>query len=248
MSSLREELTAYMIRKYGASPEYLWLRYPDYAVFRHEDNKKWFGIIMGLKRSTLGLTGEGCVDVLNVKLRDPLLADLLMERPGFLPAYHMSRRNWISILLDGSVPIEDIEKLLRESFLATASNAKKQKLRPPKEWLVPANPKYYDIEHAFDGRDEIDWKQGAGIIKGDTVFMYVAAPVKAILYKCTVTETDIPFRFEDGSLRINALMRIKLRKRYAPNRFTFETLVRDYGVNTVRGPRGVPKRLSDDLK
>ena len=44
----------------------------------------------------------------------------------------------------------------------------------------------------FDASDEIDWKQGAGIIKGDTVYMYVGAPVSAILYKCKVTEVDIP--------------------------------------------------------
>ena len=27
---------------------------------------------------------------------------------------------------------------------------KKEKVRPPKEWVIPANPKYYDIEHAFE--------------------------------------------------------------------------------------------------
>ncbi len=39
---------------------------------------------------------------------------------------------------------------------------RKQKLRPAKEWIIPANPKYYDIEHAFDDTDEINWKQRNG--------------------------------------------------------------------------------------
>ena len=39
--------------QYKAEPEYLWRRYPDYAVFRHEDNQKWFGIIMDIPRSKL---------------------------------------------------------------------------------------------------------------------------------------------------------------------------------------------------
>ena len=56
----------------------------------------------------------------------------------------------------------------------------------PKEWIIPSNPKYFDIVHAFDHVDEINWKQGAGIKKGDTVFMYVGAPVSAVLYKCRV--------------------------------------------------------------
>ena len=148
---------------------------------------------MDLKRKNLGLDGDEIVDVLNVKISDPLLADLLIQQPGYFRGYHISRGNWISILLDGTVPFDDICKWLDESYMATASKEKKQKLRPPKEWIVPANPKYYDIEEAFSRSDEIDWKQGAGIKKGDTVFMYVAAPVSAILYKCKVTETNMVF-------------------------------------------------------
>lgn len=99
----------------------------------------------------------------------------------------MNKQHWITVLLDGSVPEERIYDLLEMSFMATASKQKKQGIRPPKEWIIPANPKYYDIVHAFDDTDEIDWKQGAGIKAGDTVFMYVASPVSAILYKCKVT-------------------------------------------------------------
>ena len=132
--------------------------------------------------------------------------------------------------------------------MTTASKRKNQKLCPPKEWIIPANPKYYDIEGAFEKNREIDWKQGAGIKKGDTVFMYVAAPVSAILYKCKVTETDIPFRYDDGNVRMKALMKIKLQKRYKPTRFTFEKLREEYGIFAVRGPRAVPHSLSEALK
>ena len=138
--------------------------------------------------------------------------------------------------------------LLDMSFLATASAKKKETIRPPKEWIIPANPKYYDIEHAFDDADEIDWKQGAGIKKGDTVFLYVAAPVSAILYQCKVTETDIPWQYADRNLTITALMKIRLQKRFAPDRFPFETLKEEYGIYAVRGPRGIPNSLSAALK
>ena len=125
---------------------------------------------------------------------------------------------------------------------------KKQILRLPKEWIVPANPKYYDIEAAFEDSDEIDWKQGAGIKEGDTVFVYVAAPVSAILYKCAVTKTDIPFPYDDGKVRMKALMKIKLQKRYPRDRFTFAVLGSEYGIFAVRGPRGIPDNLSEALK
>ena len=52
--------------------------------------------------------------------------------------------------------------------------------------MIPSNPAHYDVIGAFDQADEIDWKQGAGIKKGDTVYLYVGAPVSAILFKCLV--------------------------------------------------------------
>lgn len=123
------------------------------------------------------------------------------------------------------------------SFAATMSAKERDKIRPPKEWIIPANPKFYDMEHAFDEKDEIEWKQGAGIKAEDTVFMYVAAPISAILYKCKVTETDIPYAYEDKHLTITALMKIKLQKRYRPARFSLGVLREEYGIYSIRGPR-----------
>ncbi len=246
--SVREKVYGYVKRKYGSEPEYLWRRFPDYAVFRHEDSRKWYGIIMDVPRRNLGLAEEGRADILNVKLDDLLLADMLVQQEGYFRGYHISRGNWISILLDGTVPMKEIQNLIDVSFRTTASAKKKQKIRPPKEWIVPANPKYYDIEHAFDDKDLLDWKQGNGIRVGDTVFMYVAAPVSAILYECTVKETDIPFEYADKHLSMTALMKLRLRRRYKPDQFTFERLKKEYGIFAVRGPRGVPYSLSTALK
>ena len=241
---MRDKLFEYVKKKYKTKPEYLWRRYPDYAIFRHNDNNKWFGLVMDVPREKLGLLGQERVDILNVKLSDPFLVDMLIKRKGFLKGYHISRGNWVSILLDGTVSFEEICDYLDESFLTTASKQKKEKVRSPKEWIVPANPKYYDIEHAFDNDKVINWKQGAGIKKGDVVFLYVASPISAILYKCKVTETDIPYDYQDDNLTIKVLMKIKLLKRYKQNQFTFDILKEEYGIYAARGARGVPHSLS----
>lgn len=246
--SLREEVFAYVKKKYKAEPEYLWRSYPDYAVFRHAENRKWFGIVMNVAESVLNLDGGGRADILNVKVDDPVLLDLLLRQPGYFPGWHMNRRNWISILLDGTVAFEEICGMIDESFLATAPREKKLKSRPAKEWIVPANPKFYDVEGAFAASDVVDWKQGSGIRAGDTVYMYVAAPVSAILYKCRVLETDIPYAYADENLTIKALMKLRLERRYERDRFTFERLSNEFGVTAVRGPRGVPYGLSEELK
>jgi len=244
---MRQKIIDYIKREYKADPEHLWRTYPNYIVFRHSDNNKWFGVIMDVSRDKLGLRGVEKVDTLNVKIGDALLRDTLLHQPGYLPGYHMSKGNWISVLLDGTVPYEEVCCMIDEGFMATASRIRKEKIRPPKEWIIPANPKYYDIEHAFDDENEINWKQGNGIKTGDIVFMYVAAPVSAILYKCKVTETDIPYNYSDNNLTIKALMKIELLKRYKPDRFTFDILKDEYGINAIRGPRGITNSLSEAL-
>ncbi len=127
------------------------------------------------------------------------------------------------------------------------AKVKKKAVRGPKTWIIPANPKYYDIIHAFDHTDVINWKQGAGIKEGDTVFLYVAAPFSAIFYQCEVLETDIPYEFADENLTIKTLMKIRLLRRYDPEKFTFEVLKKEYSIFAVRGPRGIPDALKEAL-
>ena len=245
--SLREDVFSYVRSRYDSDIEYLWRRYPNYAVFRHKDNQKWYGLVMDIPRYKLGLHGTETVDILNIKTDSPQLADILRQRKGCFASFHTAGPRWVSVILDGTVPLEEICGLIDMSYEETASAAEKAVMRPPKEWIIPSNPRYYDSVHAFDHRNEIEWKQGKGIRKGDTVFMYIGAPVSAILYKCVVTETDIPYYFQRRELTITALMRIRLEKRYDPDLFPFDRLKNEFDIFAVRGPRGIPESLSKAL-
>ncbi|MBR3267491.1 MAG: MmcQ/YjbR family DNA-binding protein [Oscillospiraceae bacterium] len=247
MASFRNSVFEYIRNQYKVKPEYLWVRFPDYAVFRHEDNRKWFAVLMNIPYEKIDSGKSGRADILNVKLDDLLLRDLLIREKGYYSGYHMSRGSWISVVLDGTVPFDSAARLIDVSFAVTASGKKKQEMRQPKEWLIPSNPKYYDIIHAFDETDTIDWKQGRGIRKDDTVFLYVGSPVSAVLYQCRVLETDIPYHFRTDGLTITSLMKIKLQKRFQPEQFPFECLKTEFGIFAVRGPRGVPNSLSAAL-
>ena len=244
----RQTVFDYIKKKYKVLPEYPWRKYAGNAVFRHSDNNKWFALVIDVERNKLGFSGSDYVDAINLKVDDMFFRSMIIQEEGIMPAYHMNKMHWITVLLDGSVPAKRVYDLIDMSFMATASAKKKAKFRPPKEWIIPSNPKYYDSVHAFDNTDIIDWKQGAGIRKGDTVYMYIGAPVSAVLYKCKVIETDIPYKFENKYLTIKALMKIQLLKRYEPDRFTFEVLKEKYGIYAVRGPRGIPNSLSAALK
>ena len=121
--SQRERIAQHIEAVYGVLPEYLWLDSPESAVFRHPASRKWFGIAMRVARRRLGLAGDAPADVLNVKC-DPILIGSLRREPGFLPAYHMSKSTWVSILLDETVPDARIEFLLGLSYELVAPRIK----------------------------------------------------------------------------------------------------------------------------
>lgn len=124
----REQLLDWVRMQYGTEPEYLWPDSPDSAVLRGGSGK-WYGIILRVSRARLGLPGPGDADILNVKCA-PTIVDALHTQPGFLPAYHMNKRHWISILLDSTVPDEDLLDLLSASHRITIP---KNKRRPRTE-------------------------------------------------------------------------------------------------------------------
>ena len=63
-------------------------------------------------------------------------------------------------------------------------------------WLLPANPKYYDINGAFKTLGSIDWNQVPSLNKiepGDIAYIYQGTPIQKICWKCLVTEVDKTF-------------------------------------------------------
>lgn len=113
--SVREAVFRYAREELGTQAEYLFASSPDCAVLRCRDNRKWYGIIMRISRGKLLQGGTGDVDILNVKC-DPLLRASLLQKAGFFPAYHMNKTHWITMLLDGSVPMEDLTGCLAMSY------------------------------------------------------------------------------------------------------------------------------------
>ena len=110
----REEVFKYVRKQYGTVPEYLWKSDPLSAVLRHP-NGKWYGIVMNIRKSALGLRDDMMVDVINVKC-EPDIAGLLTQTYGFFPGYHMNKKYWVTILLDGSVSGAKVLDLLDMSY------------------------------------------------------------------------------------------------------------------------------------
>lgn len=93
----RQEIYDYVKNKYLTDADYPFQNDPFTVVFRHKSNQKWYGIIMEVKKSVLGIDDQQIVDILNVKCYPGIIGDLRLS-DGFYPAYHMNKEHWITIL------------------------------------------------------------------------------------------------------------------------------------------------------
>lgn len=77
-----------------------------WTVMRHRANKKSFAFIY--ERGGF----------LNVNLKcEPMQADFLRSvYPSVIPAYHMNKVHWNSVILDGSIPKEDVFAWIGQSY------------------------------------------------------------------------------------------------------------------------------------
>lgn len=119
----RQKLLEFVAEQYGVKPEYIFDD-PDLAVLRHPCGK-WFGIAMHVPSSAFGLNGDK-IDAVNVKCR-PEMAEVMAGSAGIAPAYHMNKRHWLSVMLDGSLPDDQVKFLIDNSYCAVTPRAKKAK-------------------------------------------------------------------------------------------------------------------------
>ncbi len=86
-------------------------------------------MIMDVEKEKLGLVGKSKIYILNIKMDDVEFRDALIGKKGYFKGYHISRGNWVTVLLDGTVNVKEIYNLIEISFLATASKKVKEENR-----------------------------------------------------------------------------------------------------------------------
>lgn len=105
----------YVLEKYGDKFEFLWEKAPDNAVFRRSDNRKWYGAVLSVAKNKLGLSGEEKIEVLDLR-GEPEEIVRLVDGVTYFSAYHMNKKHWFTICLDGAVDIEEIYKRIDVSY------------------------------------------------------------------------------------------------------------------------------------
>ena len=111
---LKDEYLAWLLSRFSASPDFPWPDTPDYCVFRCP-NQKWFALVMKVKYSQLGLTGQEEVWVVNMKAPDDKIPSLIDKKSVF-PAWHMNKKHWITVLLTAATDFEKLCQLTEISY------------------------------------------------------------------------------------------------------------------------------------
>lgn len=112
---MRNKVISYAREKYATEPEYLWRKTPDTFVLRNSRNKKWYSIVLQVKKSAFGYDDNSLVDVINLRC-EPLTRECLLSEGRCFPAYHMNKKNWISIILDDNIDFQILCNIIDESY------------------------------------------------------------------------------------------------------------------------------------
>ncbi len=108
-------LLAHVREVYGDAPEFLWERTPGNGILRRRDSGKWYAALLTIPQSKLGLSDNRVVEIVNLHGTPDQVAELL-QKPHFYPGWHMNKKSWFSVILDGSVTTDELFALLVESY------------------------------------------------------------------------------------------------------------------------------------
>lgn len=110
-SELAHQIADFARREWGEELEYLWQRFPENAVLRRRDTRKWYAAILRLSRRKLGFDSDETVEIIDLRRTgaEARLGSLS------LPGYHMNKAHWFTVVLDGTVPFSVLAELLAAS-------------------------------------------------------------------------------------------------------------------------------------
>ncbi|MFI3112433.1 MmcQ/YjbR family DNA-binding protein [Streptococcus suis] len=236
--------------QWGDLPDYPFAKLPTYGAFRHPANNKWYALVSQVPRDKLDGSGsQEEVEIVNLKVDGREIAELLSQS-GIFPAYHMSKKSWVSVLLDDTLEDQTVFALLEKSRYLVGPKSYKA-AQGPDYWVIPANPKVYDIDTEFAENKVVYWPQKSTIKAEDIVAIYVTAPVQAIRYVCRVLGANLENHGESDIPTEKQLMQVELLAQFSDDVLPKSRMM-DLGVKAVRGPRrlteGVIEVLSSEVK
>ena len=116
-STQTQNINKYIVETYKDSPEFLWEKFPTYAIYRKQENNKWYALFgsVGLNKVDKTSKSTEIVEIINLKI-DKNDLDELLNINGIYEAYHMNKKNWVTVILNGTLSDKEICDLVDKSY------------------------------------------------------------------------------------------------------------------------------------
>lgn len=126
-SNQTKEVINYIKKKYGDELEFLWEKYDNNAIWRNKKNNKWYGVLMTIPLNRLKGDSDKEVEVIDLKC-DKEKIDTIIDNKSIFLGYHMNKKSWITIILDGSVSLGIITDYIDDSYDLSIADKKGKNL------------------------------------------------------------------------------------------------------------------------
>ena len=111
------DLIDFVKKELGGELEFPWN--DENAIWRRGDNQKWYGVILTVKASRLGFESDEIIEIVDLKQKLDELPSEYASLP-IMPGYHMNKKHWITVVLDGSISNDILFDLMKRSYLSAS--------------------------------------------------------------------------------------------------------------------------------
>ncbi|MBR1891257.1 MAG: MmcQ/YjbR family DNA-binding protein [Clostridia bacterium] len=110
-----DELVEFVKNEYGDDAEHLWEKFPEYAIWRRKDTKKWYLLIGKVEGRKIGYDTDEQLWIIDLRMKKEDKQRIL-SKEGFCPGWHMNKNSWYTVVLNDVVPIDQIKLCVKTSY------------------------------------------------------------------------------------------------------------------------------------
>lgn len=110
-----KKIIDYLKQNYDANLEFLWKKFPEYAIVRRSDNNKWYALLMVVDASKIGSKLDKKIEILDLRIEKDQI-EKIIDNQEFFPGYHMNKKSWYTIYLNNSLSDKELFERIDESY------------------------------------------------------------------------------------------------------------------------------------
>ena len=97
-STQAKAVIAYVREAYGDELEFLWTKFPDNAVWRRKDTRKWYGAILTVSRRKLGLSSDEVAEIIDLRM-EPEQMDATVDNKKYFSGWQQNKTGVGDVLI-----------------------------------------------------------------------------------------------------------------------------------------------------